>query len=112
MIKNYKLRVVQLANFQSLQSKHLILDFKYRLNWRRKMVVYSLKKDFLLLKWPRLLHITAFEQCDQIWRFIGLWATKPLATMNLPKSPTFLGNFCKGVKICHIYSEIIFGQLL
>ena len=24
---------------------------------------------------------------------------KPLATMNLSKSPTFLGNFCKGVKI-------------
>ena len=24
---------------------------------------------------------------------------KPLATINLPKSPTFLGNFCKGVKI-------------
>ena len=23
---------------------------------------------------------------------------KPLATTNLPKSPTFLGNFCKGVK--------------
>ena len=23
---------------------------------------------------------------------------KPLATINLPKSPTFLGNFCKGVK--------------
>ena len=29
--------------------------------------------------------------------------------MNLPKSPTFLGNFCKGVKIYHICSEIIFG---
>ena len=37
---------------------------------------------------------------------------KPLATTNLPKSPTFLGNFCKGVKIYHFYSEIIFGQLL
>ena len=24
---------------------------------------------------------------------------KPLAIINLPKSPTFLGNFCKGVKI-------------
>ena len=23
---------------------------------------------------------------------------KPLATINLPQSPTFLGNFCKGVK--------------
>ena len=37
---------------------------------------------------------------------------KPLATINLPKSPTFLGTFCKGVKIYHLSSEIIFGQLL
>ena len=37
---------------------------------------------------------------------------KPLATINLPKSPTFVGNFCKGVKINHFSSEIIFGQLL
>ena len=37
---------------------------------------------------------------------------KPLATINLPKSPTFLGNFCKGVKIYNFSSEIIFGQLL
>ena len=50
------------------------------------------------------------EQCDQIGRFIGLWAT--LATINLSKSPTFLGNFCKDVKINHFSSEIIFGQLL
>ena len=37
---------------------------------------------------------------------------KPLATINLPKSPTFLGNFCKCVIIYHFSSEIIFGQLL
>ena len=37
---------------------------------------------------------------------------KPLATILLPNSLTFLGNFCKGVKINHFYSEIIFGQLL
>ena len=36
---------------------------------------------------------------------------KPLEAINLPKSPTFLGNFCKGVKIYHFSSEIIFGQL-
>ena len=35
-----------------------------------------------------------------------------LATISLPKSLTFLGNFCKGVKIYHFSSEIIFGQLL
>ena len=32
--------------------------------------------------------------------------------MNLPKSLTFLSNFCKGFKIHHFSSEIIFGQLL
>ena len=37
---------------------------------------------------------------------------KPLATINLPKYPTFLGIFCKGVKIYHFYSAINFGQLL
>ena len=37
---------------------------------------------------------------------------KPLATIKLPKSPTFLGYFCKGVKIDHFPNEIIFRQLL
>ena len=39
------------------------------------------------------------EQCNQIGRFIGLWATfkKTLATINLPKSPTFLSNFCRKI---------------
>ena len=37
---------------------------------------------------------------------------KPLAAINLPKSPTFLGIFLEGVKINHFSSEIIFGQLL
>ena len=38
--------------------------------------------------------------------------SKPLATINLAKSPTFLGNFSKGVKIFHFSSEIILGKLL
>ena len=32
---------------------------------------------------------------------------KPLATINLPKSPTFLGNFCKGVKIYNFWATLI-----
>ena len=57
---------------------------------------------------------STYNQCDQIGRFIGLWAsfTVPLATINLPKSLTFLGNFFKGVKIYHFSNENIFGQLL
>ena len=38
--------------------------------------------------------------------------SKPVATIILPKLPTLLGNFCKGVKIIHYSCEIIFGQLL
>ena len=36
---------------------------------------------------------------------IALWAT-----FILPKSPTFLGNFCKVVKIFHFCSEITLGN--
>ena len=36
---------------------------------------------------------------------------KAFGTNDLPKSPTFLGNFCKGVKINHFSSEITFRQL-
>ena len=62
-----------------------------------------------------LFHWKEGEQCDQIRRFIGLTldnCLKSLATIKLPKSPTFLGNFCKGVKSYHFSSEIIFRQLL
>ena len=38
--------------------------------------------------------------------------SKPLATSNLSKSSTILGNFCKDIKTIHFSSEIIFGQLL
>ena len=36
---------------------------------------------------------------------------KPLATIILLKFLTFLGNFCKCIKIYHFSSEIIYGQL-
>ena len=37
---------------------------------------------------------------------------KAFGNINLPKSPTFLGIFCKGVKTIILSSEIIFRQLL
>ena len=51
-----------------------------------------------------------------VWPYLAIYWTldnflKPLTTINLPKSSTFLGNFCKGVKIYHFSSEIIFVQL-
>ena len=63
--------------------------------------------------WGKAQTFLDYGQCDQIGWFIGLRATflKPLATINLAKSPTFLGNFCKSVKIYHFSGDIIFGQL-
>ena len=46
-------------------------------------------------------------QCDHIGQLF-----KAFGNNKLPKSPTFLGIFCKGVKIYNFSSEIIFGQLL
>ena len=55
------------------------------------------------------------NQWDQIG-WLGDWTmgnfSKPVATISLSKSPGFLGNFCKDVKIFSFSSEIIFGQLL
>ena len=41
--------------------------------------------------------------CEPVWPDWAIYWTlgnfsKPFATINLPKSPTFLGNFSKGVK--------------
>ena len=50
-------------------------------------------------------------QCDQIGQFLHFGQLlKPLAKINLPKSLTFFGNFCKGVKIIRFSGEIIFGN--
>ena len=38
--------------------------------------------------------------------------SKPVATIIFPKSPTFLGNFYKDVKIFHVSCGNIFGLLL
>ena len=49
------------------------------------------------------------HQCAQIGRFFGLWTPFQSLWQQLVR---FLGNFCKGVKIFHFSSEIIYGQLL
>ena len=57
-----------------------------------------------------LLPISNVGIIDSVTRLGDLGSfLKPLATIRLPKSPTFLGNFCKGV---YFSIEIIFGQLL
>ena len=75
--------------------------------WRRDTSWSWRKTRSGMCKVGRIINVV---QCDQIGRFIGLRAS--LATINLPKSPTFLDNFCKGVKIDHFSCEVNFGQLL
>ena len=65
---------------------------------------------------PSHVHLHSHEAWS-VWPHWAIYWTlgkflKPLATIILSKSPTFLGNFCIGVKIYHFSSEIIFGQLL
>ena len=44
-----------------------------------------------------------FRITVSVTRLVIYWTlgnfSKPLATINWPKSPTFLGNFCKGVNL-------------
>ena len=61
--------------------------------------------------------IKRFGQLHAVWSDWAIYWTlghflKPLATINLPNSPTFLSIFCKVVKKYHFSSEIIFEQLL
>ena len=79
-------------------------------DWLKEVtyIVTSNQRELLFLNLFRTL-----AQCDQIGRFIRLWATfqslwQQLICPNLLPS-TF---WCKGVKICNFSSEIIFGQLL
>ena len=83
-------------------------------NIRRASKVLFLTDHAAAKKWPKLGNR---QQQQPVWPDWAIYCTlgnflKPLATIILPKSSTLLGNFCKGVKIFHIFSEIIFGQLL
>ena len=39
------------------------------------------------------------------WTLVNF--SKPVATISLPKSPTFVDNFCKGAKIYHFWATFI-----
>ena len=65
------------------------------------------KKEGSSFPYPHPLSATKLGDLLDFGNFL-----KPLAIINLPKSPTFLGNFCKGVKMYNFSLKIIFGQLL
>ena len=69
---------------------------------------YSDTKDDLMLH--TLASHVVWPDWAIYWTLDKFW--KPLATIHLPKSPTLLGNFCKGVWIYHFSCDIIFAQPL
>ena len=91
-------------------------------NWKLKnFLKKNVDENVRFLKMKKMnklfFHARSAEEKPSVWPDLAIFCTlgdflKPLATINLPKSPTFLGNFGKGVKIYHFSSEIIFGQLL
>ena len=59
-------------------------------------------------------HLASAFMFESVWPDWAIyWALGNFSKATiLPKSPTFLGNYCKRVKIFNFSSEIIFGQLL
>ena len=68
------------------------------------------------LTWGQwLCHIWQRGRFQPVWPDWAIYCTlgnfsKPVATIILPKSPTFLYNFCEGFKNFHFSSEIILGN--
>ena len=65
-------------------------------------VVYDIGSSSYLNTWVGL-SVTRLGNLLDFCKFL-----KPLATIIFPKSPTYLSNFCKGVKIYQFSSEISF----
>ena len=81
------------------------------------------RSHHLLRLWPSGLSLSVWQQKSPtkssktnhfIRTYLPVWPdwaiywtlgnfSKPFATINLPKSPTFLGNFCKAANIIHFF---------
>ena len=75
----------------------------------------KLLKCFLWTSWYYLCSVFIIGLSWAVWPDWAIYWTlgnslKSLATIILPKLPTFLGNFCKCVKIFNFSSEIILGK--
>ena len=67
--------------------------------------------------WKRSGIVALKSELEAVWPDWAIYSTlgkflKPLATINLPKSPTSLDNFWKGVKMYNFSNAIVCGQLL
>ena len=101
---------------QTMYLRHIIWKFCKASRYRKHKSVLQSYINIL-----KRSHIIGFKitfppnvcsiQCDQITIYwtVGNFL-KPSATINLPKSPTFLGIFCKGVKVFNFSFEFILGN--
>ena len=78
---------------------------------------HNLVKVIIIPSTGRQGGMVALLECQSEWPDWVIYCTlvnfsRPVATIILPILPTFLGNICKVVKIFHLSSKIIFGQML
>ena len=91
-------------------NRETIVTFGNQMLFLLKTSDYSLKCS-MILNYNVLtgrLHRSVWPDWAIYWSLGNF--LKPLSTINLPKYHTFLGNFCKGVKIYHFSSEIHLGN--
>ena len=108
----------RLANCNLLQNteKECLMRFLKKICWKMRSDVWKgFRWERENIYYVRRRPLSRWSQ--PVWPDWTIYCTlgnhsKPLVTINLPKSPTFLTNFCKCVNIIHFSSEIIFGQLL
>ena len=107
--RNLEPKVLGLSNVKERRTSYFLLNQYIS----QKIAVRSWEVMVGDHKRPMSIVNVCYGQCDQIGRFFAVFCkhSKQLAAIILPKLPTFLGNFCKGVKSIHYSSEIIFGQL-
>ena len=91
------------------QSTHSRTLYNWR-NWHQYLIHPHLRYISSLFNFLSLS--TLFRLPQLVWPDLAIYWTlgnflKPLATINFPKSPTFLGNFCKWVKIYHFWATFI-----
>ena len=102
-----------------ISAKAIILSWPYL---GRGILRHNCNHDKYLGYWHLFLmwHSTCInlkQMLYSVWPDWTIYSTygnfsKPVATIILPKSPTFLYYFCKGFKNFHFSSEIIFWKLL
>ena len=101
LVKNAKAKAIVMQNY----APKYLLQF----NWPT-FCCFTSGIDFLPEKFYNIYRPPSLWPDWAIYWTLGIYSN-PLAIINLPKSPTFLGNFCKGVKFFNFSSKIILGQL-